>query len=129
MPQMANIVVKAGNGTTDVTLSQLTAASGDGGMAQWRGTAPSPALASNLRCKTSWNRARTVRQVELTGDVPVLMDVAGVQQVVARISMRTTFQVPMTAPATNAKDAAAILTNALASSLIKEVVETGFAPT
>lgn len=129
MPQMANIVVKSGNGTTDVTLTQLSAASGDGGLAQWRGAAASPALASNLRCKSGWNKARTVRQVELTGDMPVIATVAGVDQIVARISMRTTFQVPMAAPNTSAKDAAAVLTNALASTLIKEVIETGFAPT
>lgn len=129
MPQMANIVVKSGNGTTDVTLNQLSAASGDGGLAQWRGSAASPALASNLRCKSGWNKARTVRQVELTGDMPVIASVAGVDQIVARISMRTTFQVPMAAPSISAKDAAAVLTNALASTLIKEVIETGFAPT
>lgn len=129
MPQMANIVVKAGNGTTDVTLNQLAAASGDGGTAQWRGTAASPALASNFRATSKWNKSRNVRQIEISGDVPVVQQIAGVDTVAARLSVRTTFQVPMAMPSANAVDAAAILTNAMASSLIKEVVSTGFAPT
>lgn len=129
MPQMANIVVKSGNGTTDVTLNQLAAASGDGGLAQWRGVAASPALASNYRSMSKWNKARNVRQVEITGDVPVVQQIAGVDTVVARLSMRATFQVPTAMPSANAVDAAAILTNATASVLMKEVIATGFAPT
>lgn len=129
MPQMANIVVKAGNGTTDFTLNQLAAASGDGGLAQWRGDAASPGLAANYRVKSNWNKQRTVRQVEITGDVPVVAQVGGVDTVVARLSCRTTFQVPMAMPSAAAVDAAAILTNTAASALMKDVIATGFAPT
>lgn len=129
MPNMANIVVKAANGTTDFTFNQLTAASGDGGQAQWRGTASAPLYAAKLQCESKWNRARTVRQVTISGDVPTVVTTDGVEQVVGRVSIRFTAQVPMAIPATAAKDASAILTNALASALVKEVVETGFAPT
>nr|APG77244.1 hypothetical protein [Hubei levi-like virus 3] len=129
MPQMANIVVKAANGTTDFTFTQLSAASGDGGQAQWRGPGSAPILAGNLRCESNWNRARTVRQVSISGDIPAVAIVGGVEQVLGRVSIRLTAQVPMAVPAASAKDASAILTNAIASSLVKEVIETGFAPT
>lgn len=127
---MANIVVKEANGTTDFTWTAMSASPGDGGIAQWRQSgSSSPALAGNLRCSTAWNKAKTVRQVEINGDLPVVAVPNGIETVVARPSFRMTFQVPNATPGVDSAKFAAVMTNALASVLVKEVISTGFAPT
>lgn len=129
MPNMANIVVKKADGTTNYTFSSLSASPGDGGFAQWRGEGSSPALAASLRAKSSWNGTKTTRRVEASGNYPYVQTVSGIDTVTSFGSFRFTSDVPMNMPAAVANDFAAVMANAIASALFKEMVATGIAAT
>lgn len=131
MPNMANIVVKQADGTTDFTYSVLSAAPGDGGFAQWRGDGVYAPTRPNLRVKTSWNGNRTARQVEASGDFPVQKVIDGVwpPEVLSRISFRFSLTVPENMLDSSKADGTAVILNALASTLMKSVASTGVAPT
>lgn len=129
MPNMANIVVKKSDNTTNYTFAALSASPGDGGFAQWRGEGATPALASTLRVKSQWNGKRTARQVEVSGGVPKVETVAGISTVTAVYPFRASVTIPLNLTNIEAADAAAIMVNALSSVLFKDVLATGFAPT
>lgn len=128
MPNMAPIVVKKADGTTNFTFSVLTASPGDRGFAQWRGEGTMPSVCPNLRVKTQWNGARTARQFEASGNFPYVQTVNGVDTQLASFTFRYSGSVPMNMPSATAADIAAIVANAIASQLFKEVVSTGMSP-
>lgn len=129
MPNMANIVVKKADGTTNFTFTQLSSAPGDGGFAQWRGEGVSPALSANLRMKTQWNGARTARRFEVNGNFPKIQTVAGIATVTSFAPFSYTGAVPADFTAAEAADFAAVTANAIAAQLVRESVASGYAPT
>lgn len=129
MPNIANIVVKKADGTTNYTFTALSASPGDNGFAQWRGEGTTPALCASLRMKTYWNGPRTARRFEVTGNYPRVDTVSGLETVTTFASFRFDGAVPLNMSAAQASDFAAVVANAIASALIRESVSTGFAPT
>jgi len=129
MAQQANIVVKKADGTTNFTFTALSASPGDGGFAQWRGEGLSPALSANLRMKTQWNGSKTARRYEVSGNFPKVETVSGIPTVTGYASFRYDGAIPLSFTAAEASDFAAILSNAIASQLMRDSVSTGFAPT
>lgn len=129
MPNMANIVVKKADGTTNYTFTALSSSPGDGGFAQWRGEGTSPALSANLRMKTQWNGTKTQRRAEVTGSFPKVEALSGVNTVTGFTSFSLTLSMPQNFTASEANDAAAVIANAIASQLIRDSMATGYAPT
>ena len=129
MPQMQDVIVKKANGTADFTFKQVSAAPGDGGFAQWEGPGVSRSVRATFRVSTRWNKSKTAREVNLSGMYPSLKTVDGVTQIDHLIPVSAHFAVPSGFLETDLPDAVAVLTNTMASALIKSVVQTGIAPT
>lgn len=79
MPQMANIVVKAANGTTDVTFTGIQPSAGDKVPAVWRDNAAStvPNNRPTLAVSGQYNGPRTARRMKGQVKIPVLKTVNG----------------------------------------------------
>lgn len=81
MPNMANIVVKAANGTTDVTFTGIQPSAGDKVPAMWRDNAAStvPSNRPTLSVSGQYNGPKTARRMKGQVKVPVLKTVNGVE--------------------------------------------------
>lgn len=79
MPQMANITVKAANGTTDVVYSQLTPSAGDSVPAKWRAEAVSTIVAHRPRASllSRDNAKKNGRVLDLRYAYPVQRTING----------------------------------------------------
>lgn len=128
MPNMANIVVKKADGTTNYTFTVLSTAAGDGSFAQWRGEGTTPALSATLRLKTLWNGKKDQRRTEVTGQYPKVETVAGVNVVTSFVPFSFMASMPMNLTTAEANDAAAVIANAIAAALVRESVASGSAP-
>lgn len=129
MPNMANIVVKKADGTTNYTFTVLSSAAGDGSFAQWRGEGLNPSLAAALRVKTQWNGKKDQRRTELSGNYPKVETLAGVNQVTSFVPFSFMASIPQNFTLAEANDAAAVIANAIQSLLIRDTIATGAAPT
>lgn len=133
MPNMANITVKKADGTTDVTYTALVSAAGDKAAARWQNTAlgSSPNLQPYLTVVSRFNGPRTVRRVDGEfGFQSTYVDSSTSQTVIKAIPGGTfSFTRPLEADDTAAAEAAAQFANLLASTLIKSVLASGYAPT
>lgn len=133
MPAMANITVKASNGTTDVVYSALNPSSGDKVSALWR--AEAAGVSSNLRptldMQSQWNGPRTARRITATYMYPYVFTNASTfeKSVRARIPITYSATVPVEIPDTEIAEAVAQFNNLLVSALAKDCIKLGFAPT
>lgn len=134
MPAMANITVKAANGTTDVVFTALSQSSGDGNPALWRQEdstkVPGHRIIAEIR--TLWNGPRDARRAIFSLRAPIVQAtaVAGVNEKVGEIRCDNgNWIVPQNAPAAFVADVVAYGQNLQSSALIKSVVADGFAPT
>lgn len=127
MPNMANIVVKD-DADIDVTYLALTPSSGDVTLAQWRADAEgsTPAFAPALSARTTYNGAKTGRQVSINGVFPQTRSVGGVEDVYARQPFKVETTVPLNMPATAAIRNAKIIGNLVAATLIQQILGTGY---
>lgn len=128
MPNMANIVVKKADNTTNYTFTVLTKAAGDGSFAQWRGEGLTPALAATLRLKTLWNAKKDHRRTEVSGAYPKVEVVAGVSTVTSIVPFSFMASMPQNFTVAEANDAAAVIGNLIAAALIRETIATGVSP-
>lgn len=131
MPQMADIIVKKDDGTTNITYTALTPSSGDKVAAQWRsntvstiaGHRPAFALKSE-RTGAGDRRMRSTFVYPYT-----VTDVNGVPQLVARVSFEVSGLIPQNVPDTVIAEAVSQHANLHASTLVKDSEKAGFAPT
>lgn len=124
MPQMANITVK-NQSDVDVTLTALTPSSGDRA-ALWRydNLNPLPLLRPTYQVTTTYNGPRDARRTVVTGAYPVPDPVLGT--VKARIPFRLEVTLPLNVDTNSTDDAIVIMQNFIKSSLITEVLKSGF---
>jgi len=133
MPAMANVTVKAANGTTDVVYSALNPSSGDKVPALWR--AEAAGLSSNLRptldLVSQWNGPRTARRITGTYMYPYVFTNASTfeKSVRARIPIIYSATVPVEVPDTEIAEAISQFNNLLVATLVKDCIKLGFAPT
>jgi len=82
MPQIANITVKAANGTTDVVYTAMTPSSGDTTPAFWRaeGSGASASLRATFQLSSKWNGPKTARRVTGAFQYPQTATVDGVER-------------------------------------------------
>ena len=87
MPQMANITVKAANGTTDVVYSQLTPSAGDSVPAKWRAETVSTVVAYRPRASllSRDNAKKNGRVLDLRFAYPVVRTINSEQKLIGII--------------------------------------------
>lgn len=133
MPTMANITVKKNDGTTDIIYNALTASAGDGVAALWRNE--SGGSQSNAKPSASmsskFNSNRTARRVVVDFRYPqVVTDAStGLTSVVNVIPWTLSGAVPVGVPDSVINESVAQATNFFVSTLVRESLKAGFAPT
>lgn len=133
MPNMATVTVKNSDGTTDVVLTALNGAGGDGQPALWRWeqTVKPPLERVRFEVTSRWNANRTARKVGVFMNYPITRAtaVAGVNEVIGNIQYRNGDWIkPEIANDAAVASAAAIVANFLKDPLIQSVFNTGYAP-
>lgn len=131
MPQMANITIKAANGTSDVTYVAATPSAGDKVAARWTITAtnPKPALRPTFSIVTSDNGPKTARTVDIQLNYPIVETINGVDTVVARVPAKFHMVLPTNANVDSVKEPAYQIGNLLSAALVRAVFESGYSPT
>lgn len=129
MATIANIVVKATNGTTDVTFTALQGATGTE-PAIWQNTASNAgySLRSILKMKTRDNGTKTARRVEIDGLFPVVRVENGVEVLKGSVPLSFTVPLPNWATDSEVNEAVDQFINLLASTHIRGSVKGRFAP-
>lgn len=131
MPQMANIVIKKADGTTDVTYTAAQPSSGDKTAARWQsltvGTTPAERPVLALRAES--NGPGTARRITGSFKWPMTSQDAGGNLVVAGGTVGT-FQivVPQNQTTANITEQAHQFANLIASTLMKQCFIDGYAP-
>lgn len=132
MAQIANVVVKKTDGTTDVT---FTALNGGGGTADrpacWINTASHgiKAYRHRFQMKAYLNGTKQARRVEITGEFPIVRVVSGQDSMVGRIPVVLTVPVPEWATDAEINEAIDQSLNFFAAAHIRTHIKSGFTPT
>lgn len=131
MPQMANVTVKAANGTTDVVYTALTPSAGDSIPAKWRVETASTVLAfrptqSLLAQDTA---KKDARKVILRGKYPVSRTINGDVVQVGVIPLELSGVIGQQFTQAEIDEAVMQHTNFCASTLIRDSFKTGYGPT
>lgn len=132
MPQIANIVVKKNDGTTDVTYTAVVPSAGDKSPAIWRNTSVGSAAGHQptVQVTSRANGTNTARRVDAQGTYGSLVTGSdGRVNVADKVIVQLSAVVPLGMPTVDVNEAVSQLLNVFASSLIKQSVQTGFAPT
>lgn len=133
MPSMANITVKAANGTTDVVYTAMAPSSGDGVAAVWRNEAAGSAAAfkPSFSLVSKYNGNKTARRMNATYYMPQTATdtTTSLTSVVNSVPITFSVALPLEVPQTVIDEAVHQLTNLLASTLVRDALKAGFAPT
>lgn len=132
MPNMADIIVKKADETTNITYSQFVPSAGDKSAALWKSTTvgSAPGFNPSLRCESSFNGPGTARRVNLRYAYPYTVTGGD-----GTVTIQDTFRfdgtavVPQGMPQATIDEAAAQAMNLLASVLIKQCLKSGYSPT
>lgn len=133
MPQIANIVVKKADGTTDITYTAVTPAAGSE-PAVWKSQSigNSAGQQPELRCSSKGRVVKGIpyRDVVLTYKYPksVSNSTTGEITISEGLSAALQIHVNQTLDSANLKEAAYQIGNLIASMLIKQSIETGYSP-
>lgn len=130
MPQMADIVIKKADGTTNVTYSAITASAGDGQPAFWRNNTSATLRGNrwNLSAVARPNGPNTARRVTVKFMAPIVAMVEGQELVVNTIPMETTAVVPNGLTDADINEAVHQGINLMGCTLIRTVFSDGFGP-
>lgn len=133
MSTMANITVKKADGTTDVIYVAATPSAGDKIAAVWTQNAFSgiQGFRPRLDLATQDNSAGTIRQARVKFDYPsIYTDTnTSLQKKLGSVGFDGTLYMPKSLTTTEWKEAWAQLGNLLSSTLVRDSIESGFAPT
>lgn len=128
MPTMADITVKAANGTTDVVLKAKTPSFGDKSDAVW--TIDASSTIRNHRAtftsQTLWNGPKTARRAIARASWPVVRMVEGVETIVHRCEGSQNVLVPQGLTDSEVAEFVHVYGNFLVSNLIREVQKSGY---
>lgn len=132
MPQIADLVVKKNDGATNVTYTAVVPSAGDRSAALWRnqsvGTAPGhrPALTVSSRP----NGTGSARRVDVEFSYPSLVvGTDGKTNIADRFVMTGSMVVPNGMADADIAEAVSQNVNLLATTLFKDSVKAGYAPT
>jgi len=132
MPTMAAITVKKNDGSTDIVWSNIQASGGESSPAVWRsntvGTAP--AQRPEIRMQSKWNGEQTARRIDISATYPTLTTGSdGAVNVQSRANFQGSMVVPTGMLDADINEAASQFMNLLASTLFKDSLKAGYAPT
>lgn len=130
MPTMANIVVKADNGTTDITWVAQVASAGDSIPARWTNDSASTIRGHRptFELRTQSNGAKTARRSNSQAKFPVIRALDGVPTVVGYIIQDFSQICPNDVTDVEANEAVSQGTNLLAAALTRGSLKSGYAP-
>lgn len=131
MPQMANVTVKAANGTTDVVYTALTPSAGDAIPAKWRVETASTVVANRpVQSLLAQDTAKKdARKVILRGKYPVERIINGAVVQVGVIPLEFSGVIGMQFTQAEIDEAVMQHTNFCAHSLIRDSFKSGYGPT
>lgn len=133
MANMASITVKKADGTTDVIYVAATPSAGDKNAAVWTQNAFSgiQGFRPRFELATQDNGPGTIRQARLKYNYPSLYtdSTTSLQKLLGSVGFDGTLFMPKTLTTSEWKEAWAQLGNLLCSTLVRDSIETGFAPT
>lgn len=129
MPNMANVTVKAANGTTDVVYTALTPASGDQ-PARWSDLASSTqaSLRSVVELRSRDNASRDARVVSMVFKMPDVRTVSGVDTIVGSVPVEIRATIPRQVSDAVIAEAVARAGNFFVNTLTRSSFQTGYAP-
>lgn len=131
MPNMANIVIKKADNTTDVTYTAATPSAGDKSPAVWKNHTVGTVLAArpSFTLVAMDNGTRKARRIRSTFNWPkTRLDTAGNVTVVGGASSESSHLVPQDMTPVEIGEYVAQYANLLASVLIKSSLVDGYAP-
>lgn len=131
MPQMANIVIKKADGTTDVTYTSAAPSAGDKSPAVWKNASVGTILASRPTFTISMmdNGTRKARRARTSFLWPkTRVDQAGNVTVVGGASSESSHLIPQDMTATEIAEFVAQFSGLLHSALIRSALNDGYAP-
>lgn len=131
MPNMANIVIKKADGTTDVTYTAATPSAGDKSPAVWKNQTVGTVLAARPTFSLVGmdNGTRKARRMRSTFSWPkTRLDTAGNVSVVGGASSESSHLIPQDMTPVEIGEYVAQYSNLLASALIKASLNDGYAP-
>lgn len=131
MPTMANITVKKADGTTDVVYTAVAGSSGDKTPAVWKNqtVGTTPAEQPTLTLTSRQNGSGTSRRIDHVYLWPTTsQDAGGNKRVDGRANASGSFLVPQNQEAAVIKEQVYQYCNLLASALIKQSLNDGYAP-
>lgn len=132
MPSIANIVVKKNDGTTDVTYTAVVPSSGDKNPAVWRNNSVGTAAAHRpeYRLSSESNGPRTARRVREVFVYPTTtVGTDGKTYVQDKAIKEVTWTLPINMPDADLNEFVSQGANLDASTLVKDSVKSGYAPT
>lgn len=133
MPQIANITVKKNDGTTDITYTGVVPSAGDKSPALWRSLTVGSAASHqpSLSMTSRNNGTASARRVDLHGQYPTLVTSPsdGKISVSDRVVMDISVVVPLSMATADVNEAVSQLCNLVATTLVKDSLKIGFAPT
>lgn len=133
MPSMANITVKKADGTTDVTYVAAMPSAGDKSPARWTQNAASSILGFRpvFEIQTQFNGPGTMRQARLKFSLPVTYADAstGLNKLLKSVDFDGVVYLPVELGSDKWDEAFSQLGNLLVSSLVRDTIEAGYAPT
>lgn len=133
MSDMANIVVKKADGTTDITYTKISPSGGDGVPAVWRSNSVGSAFSHRPEFRIWFRESADGRQrvEKSTYKYPQISTdtTTGLTSVANTAFFSTGANLPKGMPAADIKEACYQHANLLASALIKLSMEEGVAPT
>jgi len=132
MANMANITVKADNGTTDVVFTAVAPAGGDNTEALWSANSIGATKAAHpiFAMKARWNQKRNAKRVELRGDYPysITDTTTSVVSVRNHLPFAASFLLPTDVPDTVVNEMVSVMGNMVVAALIRSAVKEGTAP-
>lgn len=130
MANIANVVVKKTDGTTDVTFTAIAGAATDGQPATWQNVAGSTirAYRPSLSMKAKLNGTKQARRVDVMGLFPVVRAISSVDTLIGKIPLDFSVPVPEWATDAEVNEAIDQFINLLASSHVRTHIKSGYAP-
>jgi hypothetical protein len=124
---MADVTIKKANGSTDITFTAKTPSAGDSAQALWRSDSVGTSAVTRpaVSCVATWNGPRTARKANIKFTYPIV-DATGA--VIGQAIFEGNSTLPVAMADTDVAEFAAQSTNFIASSLMKSVISSGFAP-
>jgi hypothetical protein len=133
MPAIANLVVKKNDGTTDITYTAVVPSSGDGSNAIWKsqsvGLAPAHQPEFRVSSREASNGVKRALRATFIYPQIALDSTTNVTSVIDRVVISADWTMPKGMSQTDLNEAASQFGNLVAATLVKQSVQTGYAPT